>query len=200
MRPINEHCFSHISPFGQSGYALVYRSKNIANKKFLPRSFFAQFVGMQSKITLFCVFVLEKNSIVTCRNLDLNVIKFSSLPNISSLLECISEQRETEATSPVDEQENSADLKKHIFKAFKTITHNFLQVWISNNTIDDPSLPRSCKEACKDPGWCEANEREMNSLICRNNWEPILRETWIRPVLFTWVFKDKMLVADDKTS
>lgn len=137
---------SHITSLGQPGYAFVYWSKIVANKTFLPRSVSARFFGMQSDSTLMLLYVPEKHSVINFRNQDFKPINSCPLPSISTLVEGISRKQQAEKASVTQvragEDHNFED---HLVKAFTTITNNFPIVWVSNETVYDPSVPSSFK-------------------------------------------------------
>lgn len=57
--------YAPLNPFGQTGFAFVYRSSTVARKKVLPRSEFGNFVGVQGDERLKRIFIPSRNTIRT---------------------------------------------------------------------------------------------------------------------------------------
>jgi len=108
--------------FGQPGYAFQYRPSTTKGKKFLPRTVFGHFVGMQSENTLYRIFIPSSSSIYTCRQNDFKVInKDTELPSFSSLMENLSHQRQLAEMGETDETtETIEDIEETRTKCYFT--------------------------------------------------------------------------------
>nr|QCC62380.1 integrase [Digenea simplex] len=60
---------SALQQFGQPGYAFQYRPDTAKNKKFLPRTMFGYFVGMESNNTLYRIYLPTTKSVYICRRM-----------------------------------------------------------------------------------------------------------------------------------
>lgn len=84
--------FTMIPEFGQEGYAFIYRSNSNRQKKLLPRTVFGHFVGMESKVTLFLIFVPSTQKIIIIRAQDFHHDKSDHIPSMSTLMDGISRE------------------------------------------------------------------------------------------------------------
>lgn len=90
-------------PFGTKGYAFQYRTSNIKGKKFLPRSVFGHFVGMESPNALYRIFVPSQGTINICRKTDFKLLTNESpLPSFLELTSDMSRQRQLEEINQSD--------------------------------------------------------------------------------------------------
>ena len=84
--------FKTLLNFGTSGFAFIYYSKTVPQKKLRDRSVFGYFVGMDSDTRLIRVFTPENKGIIFCRRTDFKVYKGERLPGVASLLDGIARQ------------------------------------------------------------------------------------------------------------
>lgn len=66
--------------FGQPVYAFQYRSSTVKDRKFLLRTEFDCFTGMESENALFRLFMTSFNNICICRKADFNVLRKDTQP------------------------------------------------------------------------------------------------------------------------
>ena len=84
--------YSTLLDFGAPGFAYIYYSETSKRKKFLPRSIFKYFVGMESQTTLIKVFIKETKKIINLRRNDFKRHEDNILPGDGALLNGLSRQ------------------------------------------------------------------------------------------------------------
>ena len=102
----NEHTvidFKNLLEFGTPGYAFIYYSDTVGGKKFLPRSIFCYFVGIESNNTLIRAFVPMSKSIIIIRRQDFH-IHSNKLPGVESLIDGIARQIAHDTNEKGDEE------------------------------------------------------------------------------------------------
>lgn len=172
----------------------MYRPKTAPKRKLLPRTVFGHFVGMESDVSLFRVFNPSAERIIIARFKDSHRIKYTELPNISSFMDGISRKLEIEALgrdlprkSAIDEIAEEERLMS-VLTAAAILEHSF---FIYMKTLADPRLPRSFKQACEDPYWAAAIDKEFGALVNRGTWNLIPRTRDMHVVPYPWAFRLK---------
>jgi len=149
-------------------------------------------MGMESNSTLFRIYVPSSKSIIITRRADFRQSSSELLPSVSVLLDGLSRQHEVE-TSLSEE----GDAEQQLFQSLSSLHQdNKFISYSANRKRRAEGLPRSFAEACEDPLWREAIDREYNALVNRGTWEYVEKEEGMRAIPFTWVFKLKHLDQD----
>lgn len=178
---------SALLAFGTKGYAFQYRPNSIGGKKFMPRTLFGHFVGMESEHTLYRIYVPSLQHIQVCRRNDFTILKSdTSLPSFETLTSDIARQRQLEEDMKADNDESAEDTLSQCF-----FTHYCHRSVAFKTKIKDYRLPRSFREACEIPSWAEAIDREYNALVDRGTWTYIDQTPDMDPLPFTWNFRVK---------
>lgn len=94
----------HVLKWGQPGFAFIYCSQTQPQKKFLPRAMLGYFVGMHSDTKTYRVYVPSKNTIIFTGAADFKPQKKDELPDIATLLDGITRQRQIDEVNNVDSE------------------------------------------------------------------------------------------------
>lgn len=181
--------FKTLPIFGQKGYAFIYTSNTLPRKKLSARALLGHFVGLQSDETLLRIYVPEQKRVHLTRAQDFKIIPKEKLPSISTLLDGLSRQIQSNLT-------NDEPYEEALIQAFLSFRVPLTYAALSRL---DHRLPRSFKEAIKDKRWCEAIDREFNALVKRNTWTYVKRESYMLPLPYTWIFRLKTVLKDFMT-
>lgn len=198
--PKNDIDCQGLHTFGQAGYAFIYYPPNVAGKKFLPRSEFCHFIGIESDTRLLRVFVPQSDKVRTARQADFHRNTDSSLPSFSSLADGISRQRQLDEAAKSIESEAEEYLLKSMTAIHSTMPIAFYnrKSKESKGLADGPPLPTSFEEACTSPNWAAAIDREYDALIRRETREFIPRTAEMNTVSFKWAWRAKRI--DEKAT
>ncbi len=69
---------------------------------------------------------------------------------------------------------------------------------VSKKKKSSLNVPRSFAEACQYKWWSDAINCEYNALVKRGTWSYVKRTPDMKPVPYTWVFKQKPLDTEGK--
>ena len=149
----------NIPAFGDTGFAYLYQPDTRANKKLSPRSAHGHFVGMESDETLYRIYVPSTRRIIITRAQDFHSCNTTTLPGVATLLDGIARQNELLQNHTLDDTLVQAFLthRSSLLSTDAPTTHA-TKYW------QDHLLPRSFAEACQDPKWCDAIDREYQAL------------------------------------
>lgn len=136
---------------------------------------------MHSDTSMYRVFIPARNNVVFTRAADFKPQNKDEIPDIASLIDGITRQRALDEANQVP-SEAEEHLEKNIVAFIARVPHLCLS---SKRKRVDPDVPRSFAEACKDPRWCVAIDREYNALVKRGTWEFVDRTKKTRPVPYT---------------
>ena len=175
-----------IPAFGDTGFAYLYQPDTRANKKLSQRSAHGHFVGMGSDETLNRIYVPSTRRIIITRAQDFHSCNTTTLPGVATLLDGIARQNELLQNHTLDDTLVQAFLthRSSLLSTDAPTTHA-TKYW------QDHLLPRSFAEACQDPKWCDAIDREYQALCKRNVWDYVPASTATKIIPFTWVFRLK---------
>lgn len=179
-------------PFGQPGYAFQYRSATAQGKKFLPRSIFGQFVGMESPNSLLRIYLPKKDTIIPCRRTDFKALKNDQLPSFGHLLDNISRHQ--------SENENAENPLSDTYEESMTrvlFSHYSQAPMPSKLETTGKIVPKNFHQACQFPQWREAINREYNALVDRKTWTYIKYTPDMEPLPFIWDFRIKEAPGSD---
>jgi len=186
--------YSDLLEFGSPGFSFIYYKTTAKGKKMNPRSTFGHFVGMDSSTRLAKVYIPYTKQTISVRRSDFKEYKGNILPSVEALLDGIARQVAQER-----EENEALQGEAMLIKAFLSVRLNYPEAFsVSKKTRSDPTLPRSFNEACRYPPWCAAIDREYNALVDRGTWTYVRRQSSMKPVPYTWVFKKKPLDAIGK--
>ena len=190
--------FKQLPEFGQKEHAFIYRPKTTPQKKLLPRTVFGHFVGMESSVPLFRVFVPSTKKIILTRAQDFRPDNSGHLRSMSSPLDGLSREIELDSfeqgsNTQRQEPEHEADLEEQLIAVLTAAHVQSPVAFISKKTLQVPSLPRSFSRACEDAQWTAAINRGFNALIERQTWKLIRRTEHMKRVPYTLVLRVKTL-------
>lgn len=176
---------SALIPFGEKGYAFQYRSSTVGKKKFLPRTNYGRFVGMESEHALYRIYSSSKKGIIITRKADFTILREDTqLPSFSTLTDNLSRHRQLEEIEQSDEAASAEDtLTQCYFLHFSQLPS------VMKANTRDTRLPRNFKEACQNRNWCEAIDREFEALCAQETWTLVKRTPDMKPIPFLWDFR-----------
>ena len=180
---------SNLLRFGQPGYTFQYKPITVKGKKFLPRTIYGRFVGMESEHSLYQIFIPVAETIYIFRRNDFTVLKENTdLPTFSTLMENISRQQQLIEAEETDEEEIEEVQSKCYFS-------HYTQIPTALKVSKENRIPQTFQEACRITNWANAIDREYNSLIDRSTWEYVKIKPHMKPIPFIWNFRIKDTVG-----
>lgn len=185
--------FANLLQFGQPGFAFIYRSPTVARKKLLPRSEYGHFVGVQGNERLIRVFIPAEQTIRVLRRVDFRPVGQEKLPSILSLLDGLARQDSIEVSENVHENENAEANLVQCMAAIHEAQPN-----LAYPVVDPDDTPRSFNEACNNPDWADAIDREFDALIRRRTWILVPRARSMNVIRHKWVFRKKVIDAEGR--
>lgn len=182
--------FKTLPSFGQQGFSFIYQSDTRPYRKLSARAVHGNFVGMESDSTLYRIYVTSWKRIVIVRKQDFRWCHYENLPGVSALIYWISKQRELEDRSD-NENGIAEELPAQAFTECLQDSFYFSPQVIPQNHSAKQNLfvPRSFRDAIKDPQWCNAVDREYNVLKSRSTWSCLSRNDILHAIPCTWVFR-----------
>lgn len=178
---------SSLIAFGTKGHAFQYRPSTAPGKKFLPRTLFGLFVGMESENTLFRIYIPSIDEVKVCRKDDFHILKEGTkLPSFDQLTQDIARKQQIQEVEQVEDEEPASEVLRHSY-----FTH-YSQIPLAFKTkTKDPRIPATFQEACKIPNWAESIDREYNALVDRETWDYAPEEDYPNPLPYIWDFRLK---------
>lgn len=146
---------------------------------------------MESETTLIKVFIKETTKAISVRRNDFRRHQGKLLPGIELLLDGLAKKVSNKKT------QNSHSEAKAMLASALINSKEQLCLAARKNKFDY-TVPSSFSEACQYPGWFEAIDWVYNALMSRNTWTYVLPKPGVKPVPYTWVFKQKPLDAQGK--
>lgn len=188
--------FKHLPKFGQQGFAFVYTSDTVSNKKLKARSVHGMFVVWKAMRTYSGYTSNQPRRqdfkvLASCFDNLLKPCTTSQLPVISSFLDGLYRQSLLESDSKG--QGFAEEILCQAFQTYRVPLCNTFKSLGAKQDRKGPNLPRSFHQAIMFPKWRQAIDREFNSLLNRNTWVYIDRTSMMKTVPFTWVFRLKPL-------
>lgn len=183
--------FNNIPKFGEHFIAFLYQSPARPNKKLSTRALDGKFVGLESKATLFRIFVLEAYHIIITRCSNFLIFRNDKFPGVASLLDGISKQSELEINHITERL--AEEVLSHAFSAYRTQLVSMLPQVHVVKSQNQPRLHKSFREAIISKLWCEAIDRDFLASFQCNTWNYVNRTPDIMFIPNTWVFMIKPL-------
>lgn len=169
--------FASIYSFGTFRYAFVYYTKTVT-RKLEPRAEACLFVDRESDSTLAQVYISSSQTVRKVRLHDFHELRPSLLPSISALLDVLS--RETANRTQLEFVHDYPEHHLHTYLCSFHVANAFLcnpvafaayqnkTSYKSHTEISGVApIPRPFREACEDPLWAKAIDREYATLLKR---------------------------------
>lgn len=126
-------------------------------------------------------------------------MRFMPLPSLSSLLDGLARQHALEGGISTHAENSDEDLQaplaSHVVQEIhdrnldlKHTSHGLILHMSFIGISDGQPLPSSFTEACSQPNWTQAIDREFQALINRKTWTCISISRDLKPVQIKWVF------------
>ena len=147
---------------------------------------------MDSSTRLLKVHLLHTKKIRSVRLSHFLTYKSDILPGAEVMLDDTKERWERARS-------HSSKLRRNNYTRIYCSSHWVLwKRWVSKKKKADPNVLRSFGNLCQFKECSYAIDCEYNSLVKRGTWSYIKRKADMKPVPYTWLFKQKPLDAEGK--
>lgn len=171
--------------FRQPVYAFIYLPETTPNKKLIYRSIHFRFIGMNSDELLLKFYIAENHSTKIFRRTYFRTCKRDRIPSITTLVDGLSSQSETELLENIDGQAQEGKMQALLSDFFTT------SATVVGKKPKNPPVPQSFNESLQYKNWWNAIYREYRALKRRNTWTYVKRIDGMIFLPFTWTFRLK---------